>query len=251
MIRPLNRALGLLGLKIVAARAAKAPVADDLELEFHTLYERCKPFTMTSVERMYAAYQSARYVAEKQLPGAIVECGVWKGGSSMMIMMTLLARGITDREVYMYDTFEGMVEPGARDIDFRGETAQKTWQVLQKDGKSGWCYSSLDEVRQNVELTGYPLARVRLIEGKVEETIPAQAPTQIALLRLDTDWYESTYHELQHLYPRLTDGGVLIIDDYGFWQGAREATDQYFRELKNPVLLSRIDATGRLMLKVK
>lgn len=252
LARLVNHGLAKVGWKLVSVRQPKPaapPAPRDLEPEFLALYDRCRPFTMTSVERMYAAYQAARYVTQQRLPGAIVECGVWKGGSSMMLMMTLLAYGAGDRDVYMYDTFEGMVEPGERDVDFRGEGAHQTWKNLQQNGEGGWCYSSLAEVEQNVLLTGYSRDRVRLVQGKVEQTIPGQVPEQIALLRLDTDWYESTYHELKHLYPRLVKAGVLIIDDYGFWQGARQATDEYFAELATPVLLCRIDATGRLMLK--
>ena len=78
---------------------------------------------------------------------------------------------------------------------------------------------------------------------------PAASPPSIALLRLDTDWYESTYHELVHLYPRLSVGGILIIDDYGYWQGARRAVDRYFAEQGTRVFLSRIDETGRLAVK--
>jgi len=201
---------------------------------------------------MYAAYQAANYVAASGLPGSVVECGVWKGGSSMMMMLTLAARGVRDRDFFLYDTFEGMVEPGQRDVDFRGLEARDTWLQLQSDGKQAWCYSSLDEVKENVTRTGYPLERVRFVRGKVEDTIPEQAPEgQIALLRLDTDWFESTYHELKQLYPKLVTGGVVIIDDYGFWRGAREATDQYFREISAPVLLNRIDGTGRMLLKTK
>lgn len=248
----INKALRPLDWRLVTQPAtASAPVAPpDLEPDFLELYTRCQAFTMTSIERMYAAYQAAQYVATSGLQGSIVECGVWRGGSSMMMMMALAAHGLRDRDFFMYDTYEGMVEPGQRDVDFRGVGAHGTWQQLQADGKEAWCYSSLDEVRQNVARTGYPMERVQFVRGKVEETLPGQSPSgQIALLRLDTDWFESTYHELQHLYPKLVGGGILIIDDYGFWRGAREATDQYFREIRTPVLLNRIDATGRLLLK--
>jgi hypothetical protein len=86
--------------------------------------------------------------------------------------------------------------------------------------------------------------------GKVEDTIPADIPEKIALLRLDTDWYESTKHELIHLFPRLQKGGVLIIDDYGFWKGARKAVDEYFAENNIQILLNRIDDTGRMAIKL-
>ena len=96
--------------------------------------------------------------------------------------------------------------------------------------------------------TGYPPEWVAYVEGLVEETITRSAPTRIALLRLDTDWYESTHHELVHLYPQLERGGVLIVDDYGHFAGARKAVDEYFAD--DPILLSRIDYTGRMAVKV-
>ncbi len=112
-----------------------------------------------------------------------------------------------------------------------------------------WAYSALEEVKHNLLSTGYPAERISFIKGKVEETIPLNAPPQIALLRLDTDWYESTYHELVHLFPRLSSGGILIIDDYGHWKGARKAVDKYFSENKLDLLLHRIDYSGRICVK--
>jgi O-methyltransferase len=83
----------------------------------------------------------------------------------------------------------------------------------------------------------------------VEDTIPASVPEQIALLRLDTDWYESTKCELEILFPRLVKGGVIIIDDYGCWQGARKAVDEYFNKNNIAILLNRMDDTGRIGIK--
>ncbi len=104
-------------------------------------------------------------------------------------------------------------------------------------------------VRETIDSAGYPSERVHFVRGQVEDTVPEQAPERIALLRLDTDWYESTRHELLHLYPRLASGGVLIVDDYGHWDGCRRAVDEYFSTEAEPVLLSRIDYTGRLAVK--
>jgi hypothetical protein len=221
----------------------------DLEREFLALYDRCKPYTRTSVERMYALYQASRYLVRAAIPGAVVECGVWRGGSTMIAAMALAAAGDTARELWLYDTYEGMSAPTAEDRDWRGISAADLMQKGEANKETSvWCYSSLDEVRSNMVRTGYPVDRMRFVKGKVEDSIPGQAPAQIALLRLDTDFYESTYHELRHLYPRLAPGGVLIIDDYGHWAGARKATDQYFAELGRPVLLQRIDYTGRLAI---
>ena len=99
--------------------------------------------------------------------------------------------------------------------------------------------------------TGYDQGLVHLVKGRVEETIPEHAPDSIAFLRLDTDWYESTKHELEHLFPRLSRHGVLIVDDYGHWKGARKAVDEYFAENKIKILLSRVDYTGRVAVKLE
>ncbi len=101
----------------------------------------------------------------------------------------------------------------------------------------------------NLAATGYDAQRLHYVKGKVEDTIPSAAPEQIAILRLDTDWYASTRHELEHLYPRLARGGVLIIDDYGHWEGARRAVDEYFATQQVAILLNRLDQTGRIAIK--
>lgn len=226
------------------------PVANELEAEFLAMYQSCRPFTMTSIERMYAAHKAAQYVVQQGIPGAIVECGVWKGGSTMMLVKTLMALGVTDREVYLYDTYEGMPEPSDKDRDLSGTSAQNTWAENQTNTVNEWCYSPLEEVQRNLYSTGYPPEKIHFVKGKVEDTIPATLPGGIAVLRLDTDWFESTYHELVHLYPLLSEAGVLIVDDYGHWKGAREAVDQYFAEHHVKMLLSRIDYTGRIGLKL-
>jgi hypothetical protein len=159
--------------------------------------------------------------------------------------------GVTDRNLYLFDTFEGMSAPTQDDVNFNGESAADLLAGSAREANPTAAFSSLDEVKSNLSSTGYPPERVFFIKGKVEEAIPAQAPAQIALLRLDTDWYESTYHELLHLYPRLSPGGILIIDDYGHWEGARKAVDTYFAEHNLKLLLHRIDYTGRICVKIE
>ncbi|WP_353722476.1 TylF/MycF/NovP-related O-methyltransferase [Dyadobacter sp. 676] len=221
-------------------------IDDDL---FLGIYETCKPFTMTSVERMYALYNAVKYVVQNKIHGSFVECGVWRGGSSMLTALTLLHLGESQRKLFLYDTYEGMPAPTRNDVTFRGEKAD---QLLEKsrDNKetSVWCLADIADVRRNMGLTEYPSENIYCIKGKVEDTIPANLPTDgIALLRLDTDWYESTHHELIHLYPILADSGVLIIDDYGHWAGCKKAVDEYF--VNKPILLNRIDYTGRIGIK--
>lgn len=246
--RAIQRVVNATGYEVVSTqRSNRSDIyADDA---FMGLYERCRPFTATSVERMYSLYEAARYVQRSGVPGDIVECGVWKGGSAMLAALTLLEAGDTSRRIFLYDTFTGMSEPTERDVNRFGERAVAKWRRTQRSSHNEWVYAPLDEVRANLLSTGYPDERLIFVQGKVEETIPGVMPGAVGILRLDTDWYESTYHELVHLYPLVSRGGVLILDDYGHWQGARQAADQYFAEHDVPVLRNRIDYTARLVVK--
>ncbi|HKV38503.1 MAG TPA: TylF/MycF/NovP-related O-methyltransferase [Blastocatellia bacterium] len=222
----------------------------EMEPEFFEVFEKYAPFAGSGAERAYALYKSVHYVVKHQIAGDIVEAGVWLGGSMVLASLTLLQAGDPTREIYLYDTFEGMPEPSAKDVDLWDNPASgRAENQNRTNGHSDWNYGSLDIVRGNVFSTGYPPDRFHFVKGKVEDTIPATLPNSIAILRLDTDFYESTYHELKHLYPLLVPGGVLIIDDYGHWRGAREATDTYLKETNAPLLLNRIDYTMRLAIK--
>lgn len=210
-----------------------------------------RPFTMTTNERVFALRQGVQYVVQHEIAGDIVECGVWKGGSMMAVALTLLELCATDRKLHLFDTFEGMTEPTDADCNIRGESASHLLGASTKADSWVWAYSPLEEVRANLFRTGYDPRQINFVKGRVEDTLPACAPERIALLRLDTDWYESTFHELVHLYPRLSVGGVLIIDDYGHWTGARKAVDQYISQHKLKLLLNRIDYTGRICVKLE
>jgi hypothetical protein len=209
-----------------------------------------RPYTMTSSERVLALVRATRYVSRNHLPGAFVECGVWRGGSMLATALTLCTEGDMERELFLFDTFEGMSVPTDMDRDLSGSAASELLASSPR-GSSVWAEASLEDVQQTLSLSGYPAERIHFVRGKVEDTLPHAALTDIALLRLDTDWYESTAHELKHLYPALRVGGVLIIDDYGHWLGARRATDEYFAQpAVAPVLLNPIDYTGRIAVKV-
>jgi hypothetical protein len=227
-------------------------IYSDLEEDFLQIYGRCKDYTMTSIERMYALYKAVQYIIDAEIPGDFVECGVWRGGSVMLIAETLVARGVMDRRIHLYDTFDGMSTPTEHDVDLHGEKADKL--LASEDNRENgliWCVARQDEVRTNVGKTGYPIEQFSLIEGKVEATIPNTQPPSIALLRLDTDWYESTRIEMKLLYPLLSQRGVLIVDDYGHWRGSRKAVDEYFEGADSSarVLFTRIDYTGRIAIK--
>jgi O-methyltransferase len=223
----------------------------DLEPEFHGLYERCKPFTMTSLERLYSLYQGVEYVCASEIEGDFAECGVWQGGSCMLMALALMRHRSTSRRIWMFDTFVGHPQPDAeRDVDLWGNRAIDEWRRNQAAGTGNeWGLASLAEVQANLASTGYPENRLHFIKGLVENTVPDNIPEALALLRLDSDWYESTRVALLHFYPRLVSGGVLIIDDYGHYKGQRQAVDEYFRDLAKRPLLHRIDYSCRVMIK--
>ena len=166
----------------------------------------------------------------------------------MAVARTLLEEGDTTRRLYLYDTYRGMSEPGEIDRDLHGVEARELMNRYppDADGNRHFCYAGLEEVRANLASTGYPQGNIEFVKGRVEETIPGVLPESIALLRLDTDWYFSTAHELKHLFPLIVEGGVLILDDYGHWQGARRAADEFFELQGWALLLNRIDYTGRI-----
>lgn len=221
------------------------------EREFLNLFEASKPFTMVSTDRSFALYKAAQYVVRNHIPGDFVECGVWRGGQAMLAARTFQKEGDTSRKFWLYDTYTGMSEPTSDDVYLpkAEDPAPIKWQKLNKGTHTDWCYASLDDVKTNLASVEYPQDKILFIEGKVEDTIPANIPEHIALLRLDTDFYESTRHELEHLYPRLVKGGVLILDDYGSWAGARKAVDEYFAAHGIQMLLTRVDQ-GRIGVKV-
>jgi hypothetical protein len=219
----------------------------DFDDEAKDVIRAVKSRTMTSPEKLNALINAVRYVVRHGIDGDIVECGVWRGGSMMAAARTLLSTGDTKRHLHLYDTFEGMSEPTEHDHRYDGRSAAEMLAATQRSSPI-WAYASLEDVQQAMRETEFPDERIHYYKGKVEETIPAHAPDKISILRLDTDWYESTRHELRHLYPRLSPGGVLLLDDYGWWDGARRAVDEWLAETGVPLLLLRMDV-GRVAVK--
>jgi O-methyltransferase len=229
-----------LGYDLVRRRPPSEDVPKDFTPADADLWRLVSPFTMTSPAAVYVLADAVRYVVANRIPGAFVECGVWKGGR-MTIAKTLNELGVTDVDLYLFDTYDGMAEPTKADVSREGLTAV---EYGAREGDD-WATASLELVQSAMRSVPYDQQRIHYVKGKVEDTVPDSAPEQIALLRLDTDWYESTKHEFVHLYPRLVPGGVLIIDDYAYWRGSGTATDEYFRaEGINPFLI-RIDTDGR------
>ncbi|MBM7442833.1 hypothetical protein JOC24_006278 [Streptomyces sp. HB132] len=228
--------------------AAKKPqLPADYDDEAKDIIRAVKPYTMTSPERLNAFVLATRHIVRHGIPGDIVECGVWRGGSMQACAKTLLSLGETGRDLYLFDTYEGMTPPTDEDLRRDGRPARELLDAQGKD-RPIWAVASLEDVRAGFEQVPYPTDRVHYVRGKVEDTLPERAPEQISILRLDTDWYASTKHELEHLYGRLVSGGVLLIDDYGYWQGSRQAVDEFLEETGEQLLLLRMDE-GRIAVK--
>jgi len=246
-----NKLLSVVGLKLVRPgdplKRFPVEIAEADKRVFR--YVRGKRLSTGSDERLFATIMACRYVVEGNVAGDFVECGVWRGGNSIIAAGVFQAMA-SSKKVWLFDTFAGMTAPTGVDINFRGESAGAKFSSTLKGDHSDWCYAPVDEVKSNFADFGVLNERVALVKGDVAETLThaADLPESISVLRLDTDWYESTRVELEALYPRLTRGGVLIIDDYGHWGGARKAVDEYFTGRDRP-FLQYIDQTARIGVK--
>jgi len=220
-----------------------------LEKDFLACHRLAYRYTLTTNERMLALYNAVKHVTQNNVRGDFVECGVYQGGSSMVAAQALYYQNDTSRKIYMYDTYEGMTEPSEHDINIRDSKAYNRYVKSKTNAGSTWCYAGLPEVQANMRKTDYPENQFVYVMGKVEETILQTLPDSIAILRLDTDWYESTLHELKYLYPLLSTNGILILDDYGYWKGAKKAVDEYMKQHNITEELREIDASGRYLIK--
>jgi O-methyltransferase len=232
--------------RLVVHRRRGFELPADFDDEAVDIVRAVHPYTLTGPERVVALRDAVDYVTRAAVPGAIVECGVYRGGSMMAVAKTLVARGDTGRHLYLFDTFTSMPPAGDRDVDIWGRSG-RLWADTA-NSHPDWSYLAPGEVEDLMVGAGYDRELVHVVPGLVEDTVPAEAPDEIALLRLDTDWYQSTAHEMEHLFPRVADGGVVIIDDYGYFLGAQEAVDEYFESRGMTVLLHRIDDTGRALV---
>ena len=201
----------------------------------------CKQYSLLSEERLRANIAAVSYVNREGIPGDIVEAGVWKGGS-MLAMMLAHDESPVPRMFHLYDTFVGMTEPTDNDADFNGVSAE----LMMLHNPDFRCISSLEDVKGNIARHTGIVPQYH--EGDI--LLNTFVPKEIAVLRLDTDWYESTKHELDTFYDSVVPGGVVIIDDYGHWKGCKKAVDE-FLEVHPEIVLQEIDYTGRWFYKPK
>lgn len=210
--------------------------------------------TMVSRERLSSTLLAAKFVATANIEGAFVECGVWRGGNSIVASRIFQMYSQLSRGVFLYDTFAGMTQPKDMDYQLRdGTRARGQFEQNQVGETNLWSYASVEEVKANFKNFGLDVGgAIRLIKGDILSTLKDESnlPKNISVLRLDTDWYESTMCELEVLFPRLSQGGIVIIDDYGHWAGAKQAVDEYFARSLQKVFFQPIDYTGRIGVKV-
>lgn len=254
MKRLLKRALGKIGLEVQWSKTTRLPPVEfttaDVEIYRYVLENE---LTMVPPTGLAAAMLACKHAVSAGIPGDFVECGVWRGGISIAAKLTFEEYG-SDKRVWLFDTFAGMTQP--TDVDrgtIVGENANKLFGEYQQPEHNDWCYASLADVQENIKRSGIDAAGVRLIEGDVCQTLasPNNLPEVISVLRLDTDWYESTRAELDRLYPRLSKRGALLLDDFGYWDGARKAVDEYVGAMEpaQRPLLVPIDRVGRVGVK--
>ncbi len=247
-----NAAFSLFGLRVTRNK----PFGFDLTLSdpaAHSILRAVVDRTMTDENRLYNLILSVRHLIRNNVEGDFVECGVWRGGSMMAIALATLDEQKTDRNLFLYDTFSGMTTPTSIDVDYEGVSAFKSMEEAkigsQEFSAGVIAYASKGDVEKGMNSTNYPADRTFYIVGDVSHTLTQnEVPNKIALLRLDTDWYESTKVELEILWPRLVNGGILILDDYDHWVGARRAVDEYFETLDKVPLLMRMQS-GRIAIK--
>ena len=197
------------------------------------------PFSCSNLEAMLRLIGNVEHIIKCDVPGDFVECGVFMGGSCIVIAQTLRHLRVEDRAIWMFDTFEGVPEPNETEIDGEGNNLRKWYLETQQ---KGWCYSSKHTVSNNMRKFAFN-GEVHLIPGLVEDTIPRIGPNTIALLRIDVDLEDPTRHILEHMYPRLSTNGHIIFDDYGHFPDVKSTVDEYLAIHAPNIYLDRVNRT--------
>lgn len=193
-------------------------------------------YTAVFVPRLAALHRLCREMERRKVPGDVIECGVYNGGSAALMASVCCKDEASDRRIWLFDSFEGLPKPTEQD----GEKAKSCgW----------WCHGDLAKVRSIFHKKGIPESRVRIVKGWFHETFPGLDSPSIALLHIDADWYDSVKLCLEKFYDHVLPGGYIVIDDYGHWEGCRKATDEFLRTRGISVKLTKVDYTGRYFQK--
>jgi len=190
------------------------------------------------------------YILGHGIDGDFVECGV-QSGKIEKIWIERLNKFNEFRDIYMYDTFTGLTEPTEKDVGYNNnfstsDEVLNEWKKYNKRSSEGlvntWCYCPLEQVMIDLYLTGYPSEKLHFIKGDVMDTLKdkSKIPEKIAILRLDTDWYKSSKYELEQMFDNVVIGGIIIFDDYFYWRGQKDATDEFFKNTKYKGSITRV-----------
>jgi O-methyltransferase len=190
--------------------------------------------TMIGLKRLDNLQECVETVIKDEVPGDLIETGVWRGGSCIFMRSILKAYNVTDRIVWVADSFEGLPAPDA--AKYRADAGDKhyTYEILR---------ISLEEVQDNFARYGLLDEQVKFLKGWFKSTLPSAPIKEIAVLRLDGDMYESTWDAMTALYPKLSDGGFCIVDDYVLL-GCREAVHDYRKQFHIVAEIVDIDGIG-------
>lgn len=255
----------LIGVAALTATAAHAGQCDNVYDNFSVYRDDITPEEKAilvpgrvdlvgSTAAAVSLIRAVDYVIANNIPGDLIEAGVYLGANPDIMIRSLQHRGVSDRGVWLYDTYEGMPEPTKEDESSNAASPtgspRADWQKAGGTAKgSNWMRGPLEVVTARINALGYPADRVHFVKGMVEDTIPAQAPAQIAILRIDTDFYSSYHHILNTLWDRVSPRGVVIFDDYGALDGAKKAVDDFAAQRNIGWFLNRIDPHVRLVIK--
>lgn len=220
-------------------------LSNNNETHYEKFLKISETYTMCSLEDRKNIIDSINYIERNSIEGDIVECGVWKGGNLMLLKFICEDLGLK-KNIYGFDLFDDMPNGGEYDFDKYGK--KPSFYKNHPSTENEWCKSSLEELKINLN-QHFESHNIKLIKGDVCLTLKSNEhlPEKISLLRLDTDFYESTKCELDILYPKLSKGGVLIIDDYNEWNGSRKAVDDFFD--KKNVFFHQIVNGGVYLIK--
>lgn len=229
-----KKILSLIGVKLTLIRRPLFPVEFSPEDIKIFEYVRKHELSIVSDERLFSTLMACAHVVTNKIEGDFVECGAYRGGNGILAADYFQRTG-TNRIIWLFDTFTGMSAPTDLDVNYEGNSAKTKFLERQRDGFNDWMYATIEDVKENFSKAALLNSNVRFIKGDVLETLKRDSlPEKISVLRLDTDWYESTKLELEVCYPRLSSGGILIVDDYGSWGGAKKAVDEYFSTRPRP-----------------
>lgn len=259
--RNLNALMNLLGYEIIRKDGKARLLSYDLGKEAYEAIQRVRPNTMLSDERLITLYQQTVFCEEHNIKGCFVECGVWKGGAVGLMALANLKHGTLRRNIHLFDSFQEICEPDKAVDGERAVQEVKQWSngscngnltplngFYDSFGGPGTLQGNKDFLEK---IIGYDPDFLHYHKGWFQDTLPIDYSNigEIAILRLDADWYASTKICLEYLYEKVVTGGFVIVDDYAAYDGCRKAVDEFMLQNNIVAYLNHIDEVGRYWIK--